>query len=158
MSVLGTKNTWKRSLFFYCNICPLFFRGTTQVFIFVLATARCVILIMICATEKSEMVMSWIPSIADSWNGSYFNFLYSMNIIYFDMCKWGFMHLKVNRKSRHDYMASPQQHRFYSNLPPTTVGLNACYVKVRKNIWLCFLLFKICVLRTCWCNCWHHLQ
>lgn len=55
------------------------------------------------------MVIPWIPSNADSWNGSYFNFLYSMNIIYFDMCKWGFMHLKVNRKSQQDYVACPRQ-------------------------------------------------
>lgn len=63
----------------------LFFCEASLVLIFILATARCVILIMICATEKSEMVMSWITSNADAIYGLYFNFLYSVNIIYFDI-------------------------------------------------------------------------
>lgn len=45
---------------------------------------------MICATEKSEMVMSWIPSNTDAIYGLYFNFLYSMNIIYFDIVQMRF--------------------------------------------------------------------
>lgn len=65
--------------------------GPDFVLIFVLSTAHCVTIIM-CAAENSEMVIPWIQSNADSWNGSYFNFLHSMNIIYFDMCKWGFIH------------------------------------------------------------------
>lgn len=144
------KESMQISLYFYFNICPLCFRETTLVLIFVLAAARCVIIIMICATEKSEMVMSWIPSNADSWNGSYFNFLYSVNVIYFDMCKWGSTHLKANRKSQHDYVASPQQHhRFYSNLPPTTAAALVvcqrcfqllCIGEETLYIWLRFLL------------------
>lgn len=67
--------------------------GPDFVLIFILSTAHCVTIIM-CAAENSEMVMPWIQSNADSWNGSYFNFLHSMNIIYFDMCKWGFIHYK----------------------------------------------------------------
>lgn len=67
--------------------------GPHFVLIFVLSTAHCVTIIM-CAAENSEMVIPWIQSNADSWNGSYFNFLHSMNIIYFDMCKWGFIHYK----------------------------------------------------------------
>lgn len=87
-------SVWGEGEYFYLNIYHLYFCGTTLVLIFVLGTAHCVTIIMICVTEKSEMVMPWIPSNADSWNGSYFNFLHGMKIIYFDMCKWGFMHYK----------------------------------------------------------------
>ncbi len=43
------------------NVCSLFFCEASLVLIFIHnihSTAQCVILIMICATEKSEMVMS----------------------------------------------------------------------------------------------------
>lgn len=67
--------------------------GPHFVLIFIISTAHCVTIIM-CAVENSEMVMPWIQSNADAWKGSHFNFLPSMNIIYFDMCKWGFIHYK----------------------------------------------------------------
>lgn len=40
---------------------------------------------MICVAKKFEMVMSWIPSDADAIYEMYFNFLYTVTIIYFDI-------------------------------------------------------------------------
>lgn len=45
------------------------------------------------------MVMSWIPSNTDAIYGLYFNFLSSMNIIYFDIVQMRFHTFKSQQET-----------------------------------------------------------